>query len=271
MTGDKYILNYWNIPGRGESIRVMLTLGGLEFDNNFVPLPLPLENPKGISPPPFDDGSWGKLKPETPWGTLPTLTLPSGETIGQQRSVLRYLGKKIKYEESYLYPTDPESAVHVDGFMDMLEDIWPILVGNPDALESAPLYSTLLGQGTLDDFLDPRMESGTGDLAFQFDRLENAISEEGPFILGRTLSCADVLLFAAIPWCGAGVFPGMEIMIATRPKIERVVKSVGIIDVISKYYAALKDSRESLPVVGSTNYSDYYKNFHRLCGLNVSD
>ena len=63
----------------------------------------------------------------------------------------------------------------------------------------------------------------------------------------------------------------MEIMIATRPKIERVVKSVGIIDVISKYYAALKDSRESLPVVGSTNYSDYYKNFHRLCGLKVSD
>ena len=97
---------------------------------------MPLENPKGISPPPFDDGSWGKLKPETPWGTLPTLTLPSGETIGQQRSVLRYLGKKIKHGESYLYPTDPESAAHVDGFMDMLEDI----VGNPDALESAPLY-----------------------------------------------------------------------------------------------------------------------------------
>ena len=94
MSGDKYILNYWNVPGRGESIRVMLTLGGFEFENNFVPLPLPLENPEGVNPPPFDDGSWGKLKPETPWGTLPTLTLPSGEIIGQQRSVLCYLGKK---------------------------------------------------------------------------------------------------------------------------------------------------------------------------------
>ena len=58
MSGDKYILNYWNIPGRGESIRVMLTLGGFEFENNFVPLPLPLENPEGVNPPPFDDGSW---------------------------------------------------------------------------------------------------------------------------------------------------------------------------------------------------------------------
>ena len=268
MSKNKYILNYWNVPGRGESIRVMLTLGRLGFENNFVPLPLPLENPEGISPPPFDDGSWAKLKPETPWGTLPTLTLPSGETIGQQRSVLRYLGKKVQYEDSYLYPTDPESSAHVDGLMDMLEDIWPILVGNPAALDSAPLYSTLLGQGTLDEFLNPRMELGSGDLAFQFDRLENAIDEEGPFVLGRTLSCADVLLFAAIPWWGAGVFPGMEKMLATRPKIERVVERVGKIEVISQYYAALKASRESLPIVGSTKYSDYYKNFHSLCGLN---
>ena len=268
MSKNKYILNYWNVPGRGESIRVMLTLGRLGFENNFVPLPLPLENPEGISPPPFDDGSWAKLKPETPWGTLPTLTLPSGETIGQQRSVLRYLGKKVQYEDSYLYPTDPESSVHVDGFMDMLEDIWPILVGDPAALDSAPLYSTLLGQGTLDEFLNPRMELGSGDLAFQFDRLESAIDEEGPFVLGRTLSCADVLLFAAIPWWGAGVFPGMETMLATRPKIERVVERVGKIEVISQYYAALKASRESLPIVGSTKYSDYYKNFHSLCGLN---
>ena len=267
MSGDKYILNYWNVPGRGESIRVMLTLGGFEFDNNFVPLPLPLENPEGVNPPPFDDGSWGKLKPETPWGTLPTLTLPSGKIIGQQRSVLRYLGKKIKYEESYLYPTDAESSAHVDGFMDMLEDIWPILVGNPAALDSAPLYSTLLGQGTLDDFLNPRMEAGSGDLAFQFDRLENGINEKGPFILGHTLSCADVLLFAAIPWWGAGVFPGMEKMLATRPKIKRVVENVGSINVVSAYYAALKTSRELLPVVGSTKYSAYYENFHSLCGL----
>lgn len=268
MSRDTYVLSYWNIPGRGESIRVILTLGGLKFENNFVPLPLPLENPVGTSPPPFDDGSWGKLKPETPWGTLPTLTLPSGEIIGQQRSVLRYLGKKIRYEDSYLYPEDPIFSAHVDSFMDMLEDIWPILVGNPAAPDSAPLYSTLLGNGTLDDFLDPRMEPGSGDLAFQFDRLENAISESGPFILGRLMSCADVLLFAAIAWWGAGVFPDMEKMLATRPRIKRVIERVGNIDVVSEYYAALKDSRESLPVVGSTKYSEYYKNFHSLCGLN---
>ena len=111
------------------------------------------------------------------------------------------------------------------------------------------------------------MEAGSGDLAFQFDRLENGINEDGPFILGHTLSCADVLLFAAIPWWGAGVFPGMGKMLDSRPKIKRVVENVGRINVVCSYYAALQTSRESLPVVGSTKYSEYYKNFHSLCGL----
>ena len=151
----------------------------------------------------------------------------------------------------------------------MLEDIWPILVGlnGPESLDTAPLYSTLLGQGTLDDFLDPRMEPSNGDLALQFDFLERAISDEGPFLLGSTLSCADILLFAAIPWWGAGVFPSMEKMLATRPKIKKTISAIGKIESISKYYQSLKASRAELPVVGSTNYSEYYKHFHNLCGV----
>ena len=54
----------------------MLTIGGFEFTNDFVPLPVPIPNPPNISPPSFDDGTWAKLKPETPWGFLPTMTLP---------------------------------------------------------------------------------------------------------------------------------------------------------------------------------------------------
>ena len=69
-------------------------------------MPLPLENPENQNPPPFDDGTWGELKPQTPWGTLPTLLLPSGEIIGQQRAILRYLGKLIKFEGNYLYPEE---------------------------------------------------------------------------------------------------------------------------------------------------------------------
>ena len=262
-----HVLTYFNVPGRGESIRLMLTLGKIDFENNYVPLPVPLENPIGVKPVPFDDGSWGRLKPNTPWGTLPTLTLPDGVTIGQQRSILRFLGKQISHEGKSLYPPDLYSSVIVDSFMDMLEDIWPILLGDPASLDEAPLYSTLMGQGVLYDFLKPRMEAGHGDLAMQFDFLEKAINDEGAFITGSDLSCADILLFAAIPWWGAGVFGSMEPMLSGRPKIERVIRAVAELKEVATYYSTHRSSRADLPKVGSTDYSDYYENFHLLCGI----
>ena len=63
-----YKLNYWNVPGRGESIRLMLAIGGFQFENNFIPLPLPIPNPPDLSPAPFDDGTWSEMKGSTPWG-----------------------------------------------------------------------------------------------------------------------------------------------------------------------------------------------------------
>ena len=71
----KYTFTYWNIPGRGESIRALMAIGGLDFEENFVPLPLPLPNPEDSELIPFDDGTWGQMKNSTPWGSLPTLTL----------------------------------------------------------------------------------------------------------------------------------------------------------------------------------------------------
>ena len=178
---DSYKLTYWNIPGRGECIRIMLTLGNMDFENDFIPLPFPIPNPKNMTPPPFDDGTWGKLKPGTPWGTLPTLKLPDGRVVGQQRAIVRYLAKNIEHEGFLLYPEEESSALVVDGFMDMVEDIWPILVGlnGTHSMETAPLLSTIFGKPYLTEFITERMEPKKGDLALMFDHLERAFSE-GP-------------------------------------------------------------------------------------------
>ena len=42
MSQGSYTLSYFNVPGRGEIIRVMLAIGGIKFENNFIPLPLPI-------------------------------------------------------------------------------------------------------------------------------------------------------------------------------------------------------------------------------------
>ena len=260
-----YKLRYWNIPGRGESIRIMLTLGSLDFENDFTPLPFTIKNPENTSPPPFDDGSWAKQKPQTPWGTLPTLTLPDGTIVGQQRAIIRYLGKIIQYEGRPLYPEDPIKALTTDGLMDMLEDIWPILIGlnGTESLDTAPLLTTMLGKPHLIDFLEKKMEPKKGELALMFDHIEKAYST-GPYLLKDQPSCADILLFAAIAWWGAAMFPSMEMILESRPNIKRAIETVGSWKKIKDYYSALKSTRKSLPTVGVTKYQDFYKNFHSL-------
>ena len=263
----KYLLTYYKIPGRGESLRALMAAGGIEFEENNVPLPLPIPNPEGSDIVHFDPGAWAQLKGTTPWGTMPNLTLPNGKTYGQQRALLRFLGKSIKINNQALYPEDAEKALLVDGFMDVVEDIWPVLADTVDPIEKAPLLSTLLGIGIQEQFLGEQMESSSGPLAMKFDHIERAASDDGPYLLGDHLTVADVFLFAAISWWGAGVFGSMDPILSERPKIKRSIEGVGALENIQKYYSGLKETRRSLPTVGSTDYADYYSNFHALCQI----
>lgn len=261
----KYIFTYWNIPGRGESVRALMAIGALDFEENFIPLPLPLPNPEDSELVPFDDGTWAKMKNTTPWGSLPTLTLPDGRTFGQQRAILRYLGKSIQHNGKPLYPENPEDALLVDGFLDVLEDIWPVLADTQDPIEKAPLLSTMLGMGVQEQFLAEQMDKTSGPLAMKFDHIERAASDAGPYVLGAQLTVADVFLFAAISWWGAGMFASMDPIIADRPKIKRSIEGVGALENVRQYYARLKEERQKLPTVGDKHYADYYSNFHALC------
>ena len=244
-----------------------MAIGGLDFEENFVPLPIPLPNPEDSELIPFDDGTWGQMKNSTPWGSLPTLTLPDGRTFGQQRAILRYLAKTIQHNGMTLYPSNAEDALLVDGFLDVIEDIWPVLADTQDPIEKAPLLSTLLGIGIQEQFLGEQMESSSGPLAMKFDHIERAASDNGPYLLGNHLTVADVFLFAAISWWGAGVFGSMDPILSQRPKIKRSIEGVGALENIQKYYSGLKETRQSLPTVGSTDYADYYSNFHALCQI----
>ena len=54
-------------------------------------------------------------------------------------------------------------------------------------------------------------------------------------------------------------------MVEGRPKLESLIKKVGGWPEIKDYYKRLKDSRKSMPEVGVTDYTDYYKVYHELC------
>ena len=69
-------LTYFDFHGgRGEPARLALSIGGIAFEDDRVP---------------FSD--WERRKPDTPFGTLPTLER-DGQTVAQSNAINRYVGK----------------------------------------------------------------------------------------------------------------------------------------------------------------------------------
>lgn len=86
--------------GRGEPIRIALTIGGVPFVDERLN---------------FKD--WLALKPSTTFGSLPVLEA-DGQRITQSNSMLRYAGRLAG-----LYPADPWRAAQCDEACDAVEHL----------------------------------------------------------------------------------------------------------------------------------------------------
>ncbi|KAF7987237.1 hypothetical protein HCN44_002999 [Aphidius gifuensis] len=85
---SSYKLTYFNMTGRAEPIRYMLSYAGIDFED------------KRVS---FEE--WSSLKAEMPLGQMPVLEI-DGKIYNQSKSIYIYLGKKLNiagdnYEEDY--------------------------------------------------------------------------------------------------------------------------------------------------------------------------
>jgi hypothetical protein len=67
----KLKLTYFNIQGAAEKVRLAFVLGAVPFDDVRVPFP-----------------EWPALKPTTPYGQLPLLTIDDGEPMAQSDAML---------------------------------------------------------------------------------------------------------------------------------------------------------------------------------------
>lgn len=95
----KYKLTYFNLAARGETARLLLKLGGQDFEDNRVEMK-----------------DWPAIKPNTPYGQLPLLEV-GGLTICQSVAINRYLAKKFGY-----YGDTDEIQAQVDMMVDCVMD-----------------------------------------------------------------------------------------------------------------------------------------------------
>lgn len=214
-------LTYFGIPGRGEAIRLALAIGGVEFEDERVPFP-----------------AWGKVKPTTPWGTLPVLELADGTMLAQARSVLRFVGKHTT-TPNLLYPVnDPLLAQRVDELMDALEDLGATI--------------TNVGQGIpKEEKEDARLvavsEGGAVyDILAKIDAFIEANGADG-YAVGAEMNIASILTFTNIGRLVGGVFYGVPPTVCDPfLNIQRVRKTVGSDPAVIAWYDARIDQQKSL-------------------------
>ena len=95
-------LFYFDIYGRAESIRFLLSHAKVEYENVLINGEVLKELKES-----------GKLE----FGQVPMLETEDGKNLVQSWAILRFLGRKYGY-----YPEDPETAWKIDSTIDAVED-----------------------------------------------------------------------------------------------------------------------------------------------------
>lgn len=180
-------LTYFGITGRGEATRLALTIGGIDFVDERI-----------------DFADWPSLKPTTPWGSLPVLTLATNhnhnngrqQVVTQQRAILRLVGK-----ETGLYPlNDHFQAAQIDEVMDAAEDIGS--------------KTNAVGQG----LSQPEKEAArlaacqpNGVTHQLVDKLDHFIAQNGTsgHVVGDTLTIADLFVYTTTSNLVGGIYDGV--------------------------------------------------------------
>jgi glutathione S-transferase len=123
-----------------------------------------------------------------PLGSLPVLTLPDGRVITQSGAIARYVGRLAG-----LFPSDPLEALLVDEILDSFNDIGPSI---PKSAGIEP-----------EQFKALREEwANTGKLFVIFNFYSNklAANNNGPYLVGNSLSVADFYLYMTIKMFRSG-------------------------------------------------------------------
>jgi glutathione S-transferase len=98
---EKIKFTYFDIDGgRGETTRIVMSIGGIEFEDHRLSFP-----------------EFREIREGTPLNAVPTVEI-NGVSYTQCNAMNRYFGK-----QAGLYPTDPWQAFLCDEVLEMIEDM----------------------------------------------------------------------------------------------------------------------------------------------------
>ena len=188
---------FWRI----ELARIPLFIGGISFNDKRIPL----EEFRSAK-------ETGFLKDGTklPFHQIPCLVV-DGVPIAQTGAIARFCGKL-----SGLYPTeDSISCALIDQFIDFVTDLTNLVY--------IPSNSPL----TEDEKIQHRRILAEGELKRKLDMLEDNISVNQTWIVGKEISIADIAIWRGIGWLASDLVAGIpQPYFVNYPKITKIFKNV---------------------------------------------
>lgn len=201
-------LHYFNQRGRAEIVRLVCAYGRVPLEE--------VEEPLGRA--------FLARKPAFPCGQLPMMEI-QGKMYSQSMALARYAARQVG-----LYPRgDDLAALKVDMVLDACADIHlPVLRAtfNERDPESRAKQCKFLVKHTL-----------PGILRGMHERIGGDSGDDGPFILGQTLSVADIALFDVLV---NRLEPNQDELLpidyaADFPKLVELARHVSLVPPIADY------------------------------------
>jgi prostaglandin-H2 D-isomerase / glutathione transferase len=195
-------LTYFDNPrSRGEECRLALFLAGVDFDDHRVARE-----------------SWSKLKPTTPFGSLPTFDLEGKPTVSQSNAILGYIGRTYG-----LLPSDPWEALRHESLLSAAEDL-------------RYAVNKTLGIQDPEELKRRRTELTEGPIKTWAANMEKQV--QGPFVGGSELSVADIKLFIVLGWLRGGVLDHVPATVLDPfPKLVKLHEAVKAHPKVVAWYA----------------------------------
>lgn len=196
-------LSYFDFHGgRGEPARLALTIGGIDFEDDRIPM-----------------GAWAQRKPHTPFGSVPVLEV-DGQNVTQSNGINRYVGKLTG-----LYPIDAWQAALCDEAMDVVEEA-TFQMGTTFNLPEAEKKAA-------------RLALADGALRLHLTRLQERLDARGGrWFAGDQLSMADLKVFVWIGHLRSGKLDHVPTDLPDRvaPRLVEHYERVKAVPAIAAYY-----------------------------------
>ena len=197
-------LTYFDAPvSRGEECRLALHIAGVDFEDERI-----------------KREKWPALKPTTPYGSVPYLSIPGRPRVAHSNAILVYVGR-----ENGLHPLDHFEAAQHEAMMSHVEDLRARVsptIRIADAEEKKKAREALVA-----DYLPNWGAQAEANLG------------AGPFFAGEKLHVVDLKVYMAVHWFAGGAVDHIPATIfAGFPRLTRVHDAVRNDARVKAWYAA---------------------------------